>query len=89
MYIIIICVSAYFLIVYLDLFCSNIFYNQILFLVYVTFYSLQSLYVYLTSINNNSCVHSLLQSMFGVDVHKHCLQSAPFPAHNVDVVVIV
>ena len=22
----------------------------------------------------------------GVDVHKHCLQSAPFPAHNVDVV---
>ena len=25
----------------------------------------------------------------GVDVHTHCLLSAPFPAHNVDVVDIV
>ena len=65
------------------------FYNQILFLVYVAFYSLQSLIVYSTIINNNSYVHSLLQSMFGVDIHKHCLQSASFPAHNVDVVDIV
>ena len=65
------------------------FYNQILFLVYVAFYSLQSLIVYSTIINKNSYVHSLLQSMFGVDVHKHCLLSAPFPAYNVDVVDIV
>ena len=45
--------------------CSNIFYNQIQFLVYVAFYNLQSLIAYSTIINNNSYVHSLLQSMFG------------------------
>ena len=64
------------------------FYNQILFLVYVAF-CLQSLIAYSTIINNNSYVHSLLQSMFGVDFHKRCLLSAPFPAYNVDVVDIV
>ena len=29
------------------------------------------------------------QHMISMNIHKHCLQYAPFPAHNIDIVIIV